>query len=362
MARTTKWAREVPRHADSGGYGERGSAGPLAVMLAATFAAVCVACGDSAGDGAAGGGAGRAGSGGSGTDGGTAGNAAGGGGMGGGAPSPSDLLCGERPGGILRETHVLRFESSDGSEVVQIRRVFEDSGAGESSIYRLESFGLRLAEETLCIEDGAALEYVNTHHNWSDVARASAGGVHYELRFDFAAGESLTATADDGSVVLGPQPVIWTGAPPFCMNCLEWPGAGISELMTNNVSVHADEAGEFEPWLELYNPSSEDIDLTGWTLSNDFRNRRKWTLPAVTLPRHRTLLVIADGDTEQGALHANFRLSAGGGEIVLTRPDGVTDGGFVYGSQSADESLVFEYSAAGYVETDSPTPGAPQPE
>jgi hypothetical protein len=97
-------------------------------------------------------------------------------------------------------------------------------------------------------------------------------------------------------------------------------------------------------------------------LSDDFGDRARWPLPAMTLPGLGVLAIFADGEPEDGPLHTDFRLSTQGGEIVLTRPDGQTDGGFVYGSMPADASLEFAWEAGDYVRTREPTPNAPPAE
>jgi hypothetical protein len=275
-----------------------------------------------------------------------------------------DELCGERPSGSVWGTHVLRFEDASGDTTVQLRRTYEMSGVGESSIFRLDAFALRLGGSVHCVNDAESLEYENSHHNWNDVARAEVGGVRYELR-PWRTGDlgpewtnTLTGVDGDGAVVLGETAVILTGSPVSCYTCPGEMPVYVSEVQLLNVSTLTDEAGEYEPWIELFNPWSSPIDLTGWSLSDDFRDRRKWTLPAVSIPRHETLVIFADGDVDQGELHASFTLSRDGAEVVLTTPDGVTDGGRVHAAQSADQSSAYDWNAEGYVVTDNATPGA----
>lgn len=317
-----------------------------------------------AGGSSASGGSAASGRGGAGTGGGGAGSGgAGSGGAGdtnafGEPPIASDLLCGERPGRKSSNTNVLRFQSEDGPTVVQIRRVEDGAGPGESLLFHIESFAIVLDGQTTCLE-GAALSYTNSHHNWSDVAEAEAGGIRYRLEFSFGSELTYTLVAMEGDSLLFQEPLFVTGAPPFCWSCPGSVSVAISELMLNNVTTLADEHGEFEPWIELYNPSSEDVDLSGYRLSNDFGNRTKWALPAVTIPRHQLLTIFADGEPEQGPLHTNFRLAPSGGELVLTRPDGSTDGGFVFGSMPPDASLEFTWEANDYVGTRAPTPNIP---
>ncbi|WP_437915176.1 lamin tail domain-containing protein [Sorangium sp. So ce302] len=289
------------------------------------------------------------------------GNGASAGGAGGAPPDSSDALCGERPGGRLGATHVLRFEASDGRAVVQLRRTWEDFGVGESSLYRLDGFSVSLDGTTVCVTEPSRLEYVNSHHNWTDVARADAGTARYELKFDLGAPFTFSAFAADGSVLVDAVPMISTGSPAFCWGCPAPLAVSISEVMLNNTTTLADESGEYEPWIELFNPSAEDVDLTGWTLSDDFAERGKWPLPAVTLPRHEVLVLFADGDTDQGELHTSFALDPSGGELVLTARGGVSDGGLVLEAQVPGVSLAYQWAADGYV-VGRPTPGVKPPE
>ena len=41
-----------------------------------------------------------------------------------------------------------------------------------------------------------------------------------------------------------------------------------NELMANNRSTVADEAGEYEPWIELYNPGCHTVNLEGLYLTS----------------------------------------------------------------------------------------------
>lgn len=296
--------------------------------------------------------------------GGSASSGGGGGASGSASGAASDTLCGERPGGKLWGKHVLRFESPGGSTVVQFRRVNDGVGVGESLLFHAESFGLVRDGETECLQ-GDSLGYTNSHHNWADVVEAE-GEARYRLEFLFGvsdAGLSYRFSAlSSAGAPLYEETVIPTGGPPFCYACPGGAGVSVSEFAPNNASTLADEAGEFEPWIELFNPSSEGVDLTGYALSNDFLDRRRWALPSMTLGGHETLIVFADAEAEEGPLHANFRLSAQGGELVLTRPTGVTDGGIFYEASDTDESFAFDWTAADYLSTDEPRPGEPPPE
>jgi hypothetical protein len=292
--------------------------------------------------------------------GGGGGPAAGSGGSAGATPAASDELCGTRPGGTLTGSHVLRFESVEPPSVVQLERSYEAAGVGHSYLFRLDGFGLRLGGETICITDPSQLEYVNTHHNWTDIARAQTDSARYELELIFDTGDTFAAFGSDGSILLPATPVIATGSPAYCWSCPTSMPVSISEVMTHNTGSLADEAGELEAWIELFNPSGGDVDLTGWSLSDDFAQRRKWVFPSITLGRHQTLVVFADNEPAQGALHAGFSLSPSGGELILTAADGTSDGGLVLGVIPEGQSLSWDWLS--YVVTSTPTPGVPPPE
>lgn len=346
--------------------------GRVCVVLLALLAGACSG-------GAKGGGAGTGAMGAMGGDAGSAGAAAGSGAGGGEAGTgqagasglASDELCGARPGGTAGGRQVLRFESLEPIDehiVVQFERSVVGPGVGESVVFGLDSFQVLRNGQAECVTDPTLLEYENTHHNWFDIARGTAGDVTYQLQLSFTSygmplePHLLSGTDADGVSSLGPIPMISTGSPSFCGSCLDSLHLAISEVMLDNVDAYADEAGEYEPWIELYNWWSEPISLNGWHLSDDFADRRRWRLPAVTIPSNeRILVVVADGQPEQGELHTTFRLQPGGGQLILTDPDGRTDGGLVLAPQSANQSLSYTWSSGSY-EVGAPTPGAPPSE
>lgn len=96
----------------------------------------------------------------------------------------------------------------------------------------------------------------------------------------------------------------------------------ISELMAKNGSTLADSAEEFDDWIELANLSDQAIDLSGMYLSDKEANPRKWAIPDGTMIEANGYLIIwADEDSDQGGLHANFKLSSGGETITLVDTD-----------------------------------------
>jgi hypothetical protein len=116
--------------------------------------------------------------------------------------------------------------------------------------------------------------------------------------------------------------------------------------MASNESTLADPAdGDFEDWIELFNPGETAIDLSGWFLSDDPGDPFQFRIPpGVLLPAEGFLVLWADGEVEQneptaGSVHLNFRLAAAGESIVLSAPDGSLVDRVDFGEQSPDKSM-----------------------
>ena len=99
----------------------------------------------------------------------------------------------------------------------------------------------------------------------------------------------------------------------------------ISEIQAANRNGLPDDDGQIADWIELWNPSTETLDLEGWFLTDDFRQLPKWRFPAVRLAPGEFLVIFATGkDRTNGAapLHTNFRLDPAGEYLALIGPQG----------------------------------------
>lgn len=95
----------------------------------------------------------------------------------------------------------------------------------------------------------------------------------------------------------------------------------INELMPTNSTI-PDQSNEYDDWIELFNSASAEADLSGYFLTDDRKNLTRWRIPDGTKIGPGEFLVIwADQDTVQPGLHANFKLSADGEEVILVNPD-----------------------------------------
>lgn len=92
----------------------------------------------------------------------------------------------------------------------------------------------------------------------------------------------------------------------------------INEIQSSNGGAYADANGNTYDWVELYNGSSKDKDLTGYSLS-DTNDSIKWAFPDGTIIKSGGYLVIFLSGNNENGLYANFKLKASGGERLLLR-------------------------------------------
>ena len=96
----------------------------------------------------------------------------------------------------------------------------------------------------------------------------------------------------------------------------------INELMPRNINWVADQNGEYDDWIELYNNSALSFDISGYYLSDSHKHLTKWKIPkGTTISGNGYLIFWADKDTLQSGLHTNFKLSADGEKVFFVTPD-----------------------------------------
>lgn len=97
----------------------------------------------------------------------------------------------------------------------------------------------------------------------------------------------------------------------------------INEICASNNTIINDEFGNSSDWIELYNNTDADINLEGYFLSDDNDEPQKWTFPNISIAAQSYLLIFAsDEDVWADDVHTNFKLSASGESVSLSRPSG----------------------------------------
>jgi hypothetical protein len=102
-----------------------------------------------------------------------------------------------------------------------------------------------------------------------------------------------------------------------------YPELWLSEVQPENVTGQKDNAGDNDPWIEIYNGGDSALSLDGFHLANNYSSLSQWAFPAGTsIGAGEFLLVWADNELAEStaaALHANFRLAPTNGSVVLSR-------------------------------------------
>ncbi|MDE7206804.1 MAG: CotH kinase family protein, partial [Lachnospiraceae bacterium] len=92
----------------------------------------------------------------------------------------------------------------------------------------------------------------------------------------------------------------------------------INEVVADNLSTLKDENGVYADWIELYNPTDQEISLKGYYLSDTKNELTKWAFPDVSIDSGGYLVVFCDGNSKEDILHANFFINAGKETIYLS--------------------------------------------
>jgi len=97
----------------------------------------------------------------------------------------------------------------------------------------------------------------------------------------------------------------------------------INELLADNTTKERDEYNEREDWIELYNNSTNLLDLSDLYLSDDVTNLQKWKMPdSTSIGPGGYLMVWADNDSLQKTFHTNFNLSKTADILILSNSAG----------------------------------------
>jgi hypothetical protein len=97
----------------------------------------------------------------------------------------------------------------------------------------------------------------------------------------------------------------------------------LNEVQAENTTGILDNNGEREPWVELYNSSTNTVSLEGLYLTHNYTNLMNWAFPpGSSIGPTQFLVVFCDGEAGETAgaqYHTSFRLPASSGGLALSR-------------------------------------------
>ncbi|WP_167856769.1 InlB B-repeat-containing protein [Hymenobacter aquaticus] len=160
----------------------------------------------------------------------------------------------------------------------------------------------------------------------------------------------------------------FVAATPGSANVLNFKsGLFINELLAVNQNSITDEAGEHDPWIEIYNNNAEAVNIGGLYVTNSLGSYAQFRIPTTnaaqtTIPAKGFLRLWADNEPAEGILHLGLALNAGGGQLGLADvqgPDVSVIDSTRYGAQVADVSRGrYPDASKQFKAFASPTPGA----
>lgn len=130
-----------------------------------------------------------------------------------------------------------------------------------------------------------------------------------------------------------------------------------NEIMAENVGAVTNGTTTNSDWLELFNPSTNSLDLSNWSLSNS-GNARKYVFPGGTaISAGGYLVVWCDSVTTAPGLHSGFNLGRKGENLFLYDANTNRVDAFSFGLQLTNYT-VGRVGSNGTWQLTVPTPGA----
>ena len=185
---------------------------------------------------------------------------------------------------------------------------------------------------------------------FADNSNLSQGAMHTNFTLS-SNGENVFLTAPDGVTIIDsisyPQMASDISYGRVCEACSTWqyfnnvtysapnqeptPIAQllfVNEIQPENSGIYHDPEFDYDPWIEIYNPNSFQVNLGGYYLSVN-GTPSQWPIPTnepynTVIAPNSFKVFWCDNDISFGATHTSLSLNPLGGTATLTGPDGLT--------------------------------------
>lgn len=148
------------------------------------------------------------------------------------------------------------------------------------------------------------------------------------------------------------------------MRAINYSGVYVTEVMASAATITPFSGMPACDYVEIYNSSSQPVDLSGWGLSDNIGWPLKWTFPQGTsIFPGECKVIMLDGSEEAGTnanrLHASFSLARSGGEMItFSDANGYILDKIYLPEIPTDISYGRTLGVNGFFYYDAPTPGA----
>jgi hypothetical protein len=131
----------------------------------------------------------------------------------------------------------------------------------------------------------------------------------------------------------------------------------INEIMAKNTNSVSDQNSEYDPWIELFNTTNENISLKTLYLSDDPEIPTKWAFPDTAIKAKSFISIWADNDVTQNGLHTNFNFYEDGGQLILYCQNNIVIDSVAFGIQTSGKTYGRYPNGSGPFVYMLPTPG-----
>ena len=177
----------------------------------------------------------------------------------------------------------------------------------------------------------------------------------YTSSDQYWAAELLTSVGSRSDEVVSTEPVINLTddneklSLVACFSPISDEAKGITPIRINEVSaangIYINEYFKRNDWVELYNTTDKPVDVEGMFLSDNEDKPKKYqitkgeTSAETVIPAHGYMVIWCDKLETSTQLHANFKLDANGGIVVLTAADGSWNDRLTYTELLEDQTV-----------------------
>ena len=173
--------------------------------------------------------------------------------------------------------------------------------------YLRAGFKLSSAGETISLfaPNDARVDQVTVPASEPDVSYGRTGEGEY-LFF----GQPTPGATNGGS----------TSTSPNFAEALEKSDIVINEFLADNRHSLLDADSDRPAWVEIKNTGSSTVNITGYGLSDDADNTKKWQFPEMELAPGEIRVVFLSGkDRRSGELHTSFSISSADTKLILSK-------------------------------------------
>jgi len=202
-------------------------------------------------------------------------------------------------------------------------------------------FAISKAGDTLMLfnPSGTAVDSVNVPSLQNNTSYSRIDELNWEITADYTPG--MANTAENHASITDV-----TVASPIM----------VTEIMARNATYDTDGSGMYYDYIELYNSSSGDIDLSGYHLSDSRDDVMDWTFPEGTVIGAGQYMLVHAAGVDMNGLYTGFGLSSEGEMVVLSNEKGQLIQIVEFGLSSSDQAWSLDQDGT-FKNTLPPTPG-----